>query len=197
MINTTLATHSLETMRQIYEGSLSRKYCEQIVEAYKDLEKIDNTGNNQDNLFRTERTGWRAHEDNRIVEVASQLIEPFAKTTGDVLPVYFKSVKVNLFESWIARSKDGAFVEPHNHGRNNTGTQWSYVFYADIPNGESSIVFFDSIIGRKIKVPVKTGDYLIFPSDLMHYTTDTCEGRMILSGNFAVSLDEEGEDEAS
>ena len=191
MIHKTLASHRIENIRHIYQGRLSSYCCDAVAQAYDDAEKIDNTGKNQDNLYKTERTGWRMHEDKRVFNIMQQITDMFGKMVCNEIPSYFEGVGINLFECWIARSQDGSLVEPHNHGSNLNLTQWSVVFYANIPSETTSLVFFDSYIGKKIQLDVREGDFIIFPSDILHYTTDTCEGRMILSGNLSMSLRED------
>jgi hypothetical protein len=181
-----LAKHEFPKTVSIYRGFLPSRYCEDIIQAYKKLKKIDNTGDNQDNLFNTERTDWFAHNDPVVKDVAGQIFLAFGK--GCVFDeIESNKADLNLTNSWIAESKSGAFVEPHHHGLNFYNCSWSFVFYAKIPNGISSLVFQDKICGKH-EILVKEGDFLLFPSDFVHYTDDTCEGRTIYSGNFNLSL---------
>tara|TARA_S200002703_G_scaffold108638_1_gene94455 strand:+ start:871 stop:1446 length:576 start_codon:yes stop_codon:yes gene_type:complete len=186
MKKTFLATHQLPMIKTIYKGFLSEKYCDDIVTAYKNTDKIDNTGLNQDNLFDTERTNWLAHNDPTVKNVAGEIFRMF----GDSVTFdSFECTKanVNLIESWIAESQENAFVEPHHHGLNFYGCCWSFVFYAKIPKEKSSLVFLDKMHGKH-EILVRQGDFLVFPSDCVHYTEDTCVGRTIYSGNFEVAL---------
>jgi len=182
-----LAKHEFPKTVCVYRGFLQQKYCDLIIDAYQRLEKIDNTGKNQDNLFDTNRTNWFAHDDPSVLEVAGQIFQAFGD--GGVFDrIDCTKAKVYLHHSWIAESQAKAFVEPHHHGLNFYGCSWSFVFYAKIPNKKSSLVFQDKVHGKN-EVIVREGDFLIFPSDFIHYSDDTCEGRMIYSGNFDTSLD--------
>jgi len=191
MKRSSVAIHNIEAIIQIYKSHLPRACCDAICDAYERIEKIDNTGVNQDNLFKTERTGWEAHRDDVVRGVCCKIADIFADVRIQPLPKKFTGVDVNLFESWIAKSSDDSFVEPHCHDANNYGCSWAFVFYARLPNETTSLVFYDTLFGQQHRIDAREGDVLIFPSQLYHYTDDVCEGRTILSGNFVASMRDE------
>lgn len=186
MIREILATHIIPKSTTVYRGFLEKKFCADIVSSYERLKKINNTGLRRDNLLNTERTDWNSHTDDVVNLVASEIVKGFG-----VMASYSRSefgeIKFELTESWIAESQKDALVEPHDHGDNFYGINWSFVFYARLPEEKTSLVFFDPTHG-KTSVSLSEGDFLIFPSDLFHYTDDICEGRLIYSGNFFVKL---------
>lgn len=181
-----LPQYTVNTQTKIYGGFLGQRFCDQVIEAFDRLDKIDNTGLSQDNLFDTERTSWTAHHDDEVKNVCSQMFETFL-TFGRLSCRNNEQMEIDLFESWIAKSNKDAFVEPHHHYQNLHGCSWSFVFYACIPSGQSELVFLGNEYEKK-SILVRQGDFLIFPSDLPHYSEDTCEGRIILSGNFHVRI---------
>ena len=184
MISESISKHSLIAPVNFYQTFLSSDDCESISSAYKDESKIDNMGQSQDNLYNTERTGWFAHRNPTTALIWEKIAQKFSVCYEEEMQHdWIDSVELDLFESWIAESQDGAIVEPHIHG--NSSFVWSFVFYAKIPNEKSSLNFM-AFGSKTIKVFVKEGDLLLFPSNVAHFSTDTIKGRMIYSGNFLV-----------
>ena len=186
MYTASIPTHLINAEVSVFQDFLSRDYCDIILSAYNDIEKIDNTGPERDNLFDTERTNWRAHHHLGVQNVCHAISEKFVSVfrRGFHAPG-LKSLNLNVFESWIGVSGNNAFVEPHDHG--SCPLVWAFVFYAKIPNKTSSLRFIHRSKDH-VEVGVREGDVLFFPSNLMHYSTDTVPGRTIFSGNFTVSL---------
>lgn len=183
---TSIPYHSLKTQTNIFHTFLPSSLCNEIVLSYSETEKIDNTGRNQDNLYNTDRTDWQVHKHPRAGLVAQEVCKAFSSvfhTNYDAEGI--DNVSIDLFESWIASSRQQAAVEPHCHTLN--PFIWSFVFYAKVPNEVTSLRFFCKALDH-LQVDVREGDLLFFPSTLEHYSNDTVEGRTIYSGNFTVSV---------
>lgn len=186
MYSMSTPTHLLNAEVSVFQDFLSRDCSDIILSAYEDIEKINNTGPHRDNLFDTERTDWKAHNHSGVQNVWQSVSEKFSFLfRREMYPSGLESVSMNLHESWIGVSGEDAFIEPHNHGR--CPLIWSFVFYAKIPNKTSSLRFISRDTDH-VKVNVREGDVLFFPSNLTHYSNDTFSGRTIFSGNFTVSL---------
>ena len=178
-----LSEHSFVKTVKIYQSILGDEHCEKILKSYKDIQKIDNTGKFRDNLLNTSRTHGAAHQHTDVAEVWSDICEAMSGIWSSDNDPCFQQASLSLNASWIAVSEEGALVEPHIHA-SNPGV-WSFVFYADIPNGESSLLFSD-VDTENIKIRVRKGDVLFFPADLVHFSFDTVPGRTIFSGNFSI-----------
>ena len=89
------------------------------------------------------------------------------------------------FNAWVAHYKNESFVEPHCHTP--YPGFYSCSLYLSTGGKDTSLSFLSdeapSFNQNKIKIPCKEGDMLIFPSDLVHYTNDTFDERIILSAN--------------
>ena len=184
-----ISEHFVNTKLSIYHDHLDREHCELILKAYNDLEKIDNSGLSGDNLVNTERTSWFAHSESQdAAKVWSAISQRFFWIVNGNMGLdspYINSVKMNLHESWIAVSSEDAFVRPHIHTP--CPLLWSFVFYAKIPNYKSCLEFKNSEMST-MPINVREGDFLIFPSNILHGSNDTVAGRTVFSGNFAVLL---------
>ena len=55
----------------------------------------------------------------------------------------------------------------------------------------------DAWTGQRARVTARRGDMIIFPADIMHYTGDTSEGRMILSANMMLTLAPKEQDDGN
>lgn len=173
---------AVQSISQIFKTSLPDECKQVILDAFEKADTSFNENGVQDNLLKTERTGWVVHEE--IVEIHPVLDRIFASLNnafGQLSMGEDFTYSVQLCDSWIARSKSGAVVDPHHHGL--VPHRWSFCYYASIPSGKSSLTFMDNIISNKVVVHVQEGDLIWFPSSLTHYTVDTEEGRVIYSGN--------------
>ena len=183
MQRNSLSEHPFLKRVKIYQGILSSDFCEKIIGSYPSIDKIDNSGEWRDNLLNTHRTVGDAHSHPEVQEVWRGICGLMSGVWNTENDPFFHSVMFDLHASWVAVSQGDAVVEPHIHA-SNPGV-WSFVFYAAIPGGKSSLVFSDTDT-ENIKVTVREGDVLFFPADLMHFSFDTMPGRTIFSGNFAV-----------
>ena len=185
--------HNIQTFVRVYASSLDEEMCNIVDNVYQKADTSFNNGHQKDNLISTDRTSWNVEDEHQ------EEISPVLDAICNVLRLSFEQrmqrgihLHAELKSSWIARSRDGAVVDPHHHGHNPSG--WSFCFYAKIPSGKSSLTFVDNNLGNKTTVVVREGELLWFPSELTHYTVDTEEGRMIYSGNFYVMCrDDDGQ----
>ena len=181
---------TIPTVTTIFKTRTSASHKDTIKRVFDKADTSFNDGKTKDNLIKTDRTGWLVHEDypEDIHPVLNDLCDKFHRglkqRTFDGADF---SLDVQLRDSWIARSKAGAVVDPHHHGL--LPTWWSFCYYAEIPSRASSITFMDNSVSSKVVVNVQEGDVIWFPSSLTHYTVDTEEGRLIYSGNVSVVLD--------
>lgn len=147
-----------------------------------------------DNLINTERTDWHYHynQDFRpfydiIYRELHECMNHYSVRIGygDASErSLFDKVKCKIFmlNSWYAKCRKEAFIEPHHHGYGHS--LYSFVCYLRIPSLKSSLNFANSDISWSNSVSVREGDILVFPSHLKHWSKDTEEGRAIFSGNF-------------
>jgi uncharacterized protein (TIGR02466 family) len=147
----------------------------------------------------TETTFSPRHEDN-----ANQLhkLEPFSRITEYVEEAakqfwdelgYFPDLAPKICRSWINLShKNEGNGIIHNHGK----SILSFVIYLDAIEGNGNIAFenpLDLVLasyplnsgGFKKEVEVRTGDLLIFPSYLKHYTLPNLidKTRIVIAGD--------------
>jgi len=108
---------------------------------------------------------------------------------------YYHDQSPKIYQSWINATGQGGFVLPHIHHN----AALSAVVYFDARPGMGNIVFENPMdlalcaqpMSRKAQrtrreVPVKTGDVIVFPGWLRHYTTPnhTCQDRISFVANF-------------
>lgn len=185
MERVSVGVHRLMRPVNIYQSFLGKEDCEKIVSAYPKISKMENAGLTKDNLYNTQRTDWWAHKESPIVlEVWHNIAKCFCRIFTQDRTIALENIEVSLFESWIAVSDSKAMVEPHIHGYSTT---WSFVFYALVPSGQTSLTF-STWEGDNLTVPAREGDFIIFPADTGHYSTDTEPGRTIFSGNFTANF---------
>ena len=137
----------------ILKTSIDKKLCQDIIEVTKDKLGEDIS----DNLADVNRTIWELHTDEDAA----------------------------TFNAWVAHYKNESFVEPHCHTP--YPGFYSCSLYLSTGGKDTSLSFLSdeapSFNQNKLKIPCKEGDMLIFPSDLVHYTNDTFDERIILSAN--------------
>ena len=172
----------VQTISHLFKSLLPDE-CKKIVcDVFEKADTSFNDEKQNDNLLKTDRTGWVVHEEH-------QELHPVLDVIFNTLNNAFQQIAmaenfafgVELNDSWIARSKAGAVVDPHHHGL--VPCRWSFCFYAKIPSGKSSITFMDNNLSQKVVIHVQEGDLIWFPSYLTHYSVDTEDGRLIYSGN--------------
>ena len=175
-----VATHKIATVSNIYHSNLGKKSCDKIINGLRRLDLEFNEGVQQDNLHKTTRTDWYAHNDDEVRSVLESIMRLLGHSMmqGTERPYM---LNFDCLCSWITLSREGAIVEPHYHNPFELG--WSFAFYAKIPSGSTSLTFFDGTVHIKSRAVCREGDILMFPSSLYHYTTDTEVNRIVYSGN--------------
>jgi len=179
----------------LIKGSISQALCDELEEAAKPfVENVDC------NLINTKRTGWKVFQQESFGRVFQkftdritatiisfgQLHPPLKMNPGDDF-----NVSCEYREAWVAWYSSDSFVQPHSHGAGCLfSSEYSLSTYLKVPDEYTELTFFDTVHGNPVytKVEVKQGDFLIFPSSLSHYSNDCKEGRVILSGNFTVTV---------
>ena len=91
-------------------------------------------------------------------------------------------IRLKCPEVWGVVCNEGDFVESHCH----SPSQYSFVYYVNVPKGSSSLVFPTS--GHRVK-PV-AGKMVLFDSKLNHEVKyNKCTNRCVISGNFINHLE--------
>ena len=178
----------------ILKKSIDKKTCEELIEATKD--KLDE--DIQDNLSNVRRTIWELHTDEDTSSVVSKIMDHvnFCIRTrlnyphpNQNQPPFFDNkmffYSFATFNAWVAHYKNESFVEPHCHIE--YPNYYSCALYLSTGGDETSLSFLSdeapSFNQNKMKIPCKEGDMLIFPSNLIHYTNDTFDKRIVMSAN--------------
>ena len=178
----------------ILKTSIDKKTCEELIEATKD--KLDE--DIQDNLSNVRRTIWELHTDEDTSSVVSKIMDHvnFCIRTrlnyphpNQNQPPFFDNkmffYSFATFNAWVAHYKIESFVEPHCHIE--YPNYYSCALYLSTGGDETSLSFLSdeapSFNQNKMKIPCKEGDMLIFPSNLIHYTNDTFDKRIVMSAN--------------
>ena len=178
----------------ILKTSIDKKTCEELIEATKD--KLDEEM--QDTLSNVRRTIWELHTDEDTSSVVSKIMDHvnFCIRTrlnyphpNQNQPPFFDNkmffYSFATFNAWVAHYKNESFVEPHCHIE--YPNYYSCALYLSTCGDETSLSFLSdeapSFNQNKMKIPCKEGDMLIFPSNLIHYTNDTFDKRIVMSAN--------------
>jgi hypothetical protein len=196
MIRLDIAEHNIMSWETIRRLSVDKNICEKIVAAYPKIDEKWNRGAAQDNLKNTDRTIWGAQSHPALADVmpivAEKIWDTFDCSMRKHGTVQLERIDVHIIDTWIAKSLEGAFVEPHNHAGAHIGNAFSYCLYVNLPSGKSSISFFEPVTNQKVGVEVREGDLLVWRSHLHHFTTDTEPDRMVMAGNCIVNWMPEG-----
>ena len=93
---------------------------------------------------------------------------------------------IALYNAWVGFYKGNSFVHPHCHEE--PPNFYSIAAYLSTGSDDTSLSFMTdespSHGVNRPKVICKQGDLIIFPSSLYHYTNDTSDERVVLSGNY-------------
>jgi len=90
---------------------------------------------------------------------ALNIIEPFLK---EICHTYKINAKVDKI--WSQSYKQNDYHMAHTHGGNN----YSSVLYLELPENTQTTFYTDYNKTTELKIDVKEGDYIIFPSSAMH-----------------------------
>ncbi len=147
-----------------------------------------------DNLKNVERTDWHyhLHDDFRpyydiVLKKLYDCMMRYSLRTGQTSsndrPLFEKMLyKIFMLNSWYAKCRKNAIVQPHNHGYGYS--LFSFACYLKIPSLKSSLFFGNTSFTWIKSLDVREGDIIVFPSHLLHWTNDVEEGRALFSGNF-------------
>ena len=178
----------------ILKTSIDKKLCQDIIEVTKDKLGEDIS----DNLADVNRTIWELHTDEDAAPYVSKVTDHMNYCVRTRLnyphpnqnqPSFFDNrmfyYSFATFNAWVAHYKNESFVEPHCHTP--YPGFYSCSLYLSTGGKDTSLSFLSdeapSFNQNKMKIPCKEGDMLIFPSNLVHYTNDTFDERIILSAN--------------
>jgi hypothetical protein len=178
----------------ILKGRLEHAICDEIEEIAKPF--VENV---ECNLQNTKRTGWRVFEKPEFAPVFQKFSDKVTETIlsyAQARPILglghngTYNVNCRYFNAWVAWYSSDSFVQPHQHGGGEMfSPEYSLSAYLKVPDDSTELTFVPRELKttENYKIEVKQGDFLIFPSSLMHYTNDCKEGRVILSANFTVT----------
>jgi len=178
----------------ILKTSIDKKLCQDIIEVTKDKLGEDIS----DNLADVNRTIWELHTDEDAAPYVAKVTDHMNYCVRTRLnyphpnqnqPSFFDNrmfyYSFATFNAWVAHYKNESFVEPHCHTP--YPGFYSCSLYLSTGGKDTSLSFLSdeapSFNQNKLKIPCKEGDMLIFPSNLVHYTNDTFDERIILSAN--------------
>ena len=171
-------------------------FCEKLIE----LGKTKINTEIVDNLEGVYRTGWDLQSDpdfeshlSYMAEVFIHCIERqsnyphFRKGVHKSLEAQGFQLALSMLDMWIGYYDSNSFVHPHNHGQ--LPNFWSCSAYLTTgEKSETSLSFMSDELPQNavttLKINVKSGDVLIFPSKLFHYTNDCSGGRVVMASNF-------------
>jgi hypothetical protein len=169
----------------IMKSTLDKELCNTLIElAGQKLE----TGI-VDNLEGVRRTGWHLQRVSAKVEhcISTRLNYPhFNKRKPASMKRNGMQFVVAMYNAWISFYDNNSFVHPHCHEE--APNFYSIAAYLSTGDSDTSLSFMtDESPSHGINRPrvvCKQGDLVIFPSNLYHYTNDTSDGRIVLSGNY-------------
>ena len=179
----------------IMKSTLSKELCDALIKLSE--QKIE-TGI-VDNLEGVRRTGWNLQKDSDVapyLQMVTAKVEHCISTRLNY-PHFHKnrpsSMKRNgmqfviaMYNAWVGFYKGNSFVHPHCHEE--PPNFYSIAAYLSTGGSDTSLSFMTdespSHGVNRPKVICKQGDLVIFPSSLYHYTNDTSDERIVLSGNY-------------
>ena len=174
--------------------NLQKELCKTLIDMATN--KLEN--NIQDNLEGVKRTGWDLQKDPDMgpylqqvtakVEhaISTRLNYPhFNKRKPDSMKRNGMQFVIAMYNAWIGFYNKNSFVHPHCHEE--APNFYSIAAYLSTGENDTSLYFMTdespSHGANRLRVKCRTGDMVIFPSNLYHYTNDTDDKRIVLSGN--------------
>lgn len=179
----------------ILRGHIPDDLCDELEEKAKPFVTDVNC-----NLRNTKRTGWQIFQEEEIAPLFQKVTD---RVTDTILSYFQQSpalvmgnkpplnVKCDYCDAWVAWYSEDSFVQPHVHGTAGMfAVEYSLSAYLKVPKDYTELTFSPRVnnMVENYPIEVRKGDFLIFPSNLMHYTNDCKEGRVILSANFSVNV---------
>ena len=178
----------------VMKTNLDYELCEKLISIASD--KLED--NIQDNLEDIKRTGWHLQKDPDMDSLLQQVTSKvehcistrinfphFHKNKPDAMKKNGMQFVIAMYNAWVGFYKNNSFVHPHCHAE--AANFYSIAAYLSTGNKNTSLYFMTdespSYGINRLKIICKTGDMIIFPSNLYHYTNDTSDERIVLSGN--------------
>ena len=205
MINKVIfSTLELPGVTTLLKGSIPFDLCDELEEKARPF--IENVNCN---LRDTKRTGWRIFQEEEIAPLFQKVTDRVTKT---ILSYFDRSppftmgensqFKINCeyYNAWVEWYSEDSFVQPHVHGTAEMfSIEYSLSTYLKVPKDYTELIFSPRInnMVQNYPIEVRKGDFLLFPSNLMHYTNDCQEGRVILSANFAINISKAEKEESA
>ena len=179
----------------IMKSTLSKELCNTLIELAEQKLETDIV----DNLESVRRTGWDLQKDKDVAPylqsvtskvehcISTRLNYPhFNKSRPDSMRRNGMQFVIAMYNAWIGFYKNNSFVHPHCHEQ--PPNFYSIAAYLSTGDSDTSLNFMTdespSYGINRPRVVCKQGDLVIFPSSLYHYTNDTSDERIVLSGNY-------------
>ena len=179
----------------IMKSTLSKELCNTLIELAEQKLETDIV----DNLEGVRRTGWDLQKDKDVAPylqsvtskvehcISTRLNYPhFNKSRPDSMRRNGMQFVIAMYNAWISFYKSNSFVHPHCHEQ--PPNFYSIAAYLSTGDSDTSLNFMTdespSYGINRPRVVCKQGDLVIFPSSLYHYTNDTSDERIVLSGNY-------------
>ena len=179
----------------IMKSTLSKELCNTLIELAEQKLETDIV----DNLEGVRRTGWDLQKDKDVAPylqsvtskvehcISTRLNYPhFNKSRPDSMRRNGMQFVIAMYNAWIGFYKNNSFVHPHCHEQ--PPNFYSIAAYLSTGDRDTSLNFMTdespSYGINRPRVVCKQGDLVIFPSSLYHYTNDTSDERIVLSGNY-------------
>ena len=179
----------------IMKSTLSKELCNTLIELAEQKLETDIV----DNLEGVRRTGWDLQKDKDVAPylqsvtskvehcISTRLNYPhFNKSRPDSMRRNGMQFVIAMYNAWIGFYKNNSFVHPRCHEQ--PPNFYSIAAYLSTGDSDTSLNFMTdespSYGINRPRVVCKQGDLVIFPSSLYHYTNDTSDERIVLSGNY-------------
>ena len=179
----------------IMKSTLSKELCNALIELAEQKLETDIV----DNLEGVRRTGWDLQKDKDVAPylqsvtskvehcISTRLNYPhFNKSRPDSMRRNGMQFVIAMYNAWIGFYKNNSFVHPHCHEQ--PPNFYSIAAYLSTGDSDTSLNLMTdespSYGINRPRVVCKQGDLVIFPSSLYHYTNDTSDERIVLSGNY-------------
>ncbi len=127
------------------------------------------------NVVTNWRSGWKVQNDSRFSFFVEWISQQISFLSGNYLR---RNYLFKCTDMWLMQYEDGDYAQAHDH----FPSAFSCVYYADVEEGCSSILFED-----KQEIVPENGMIVVFPSVLMHEVVPTKNKRTVVSMNFEVS----------
>ena len=111
--------------------------------------------------------GWHSRIDAFQRPAFEGLVKTIVQQATEVFKAErYSNCNARLIELWANINERGGYNTPHTHGES---SDWSGVYYVDLPKGAPPIGFLAPHRGQLQAVEAEAGTMLLFPSWLMHH----------------------------